>query len=161
MPLRIRVPRLEVIEATLDNGLRVRLLPDDSVPICSLYLVFRVGTRHERPGIIGISHLFEHMYFNGADKYGHGEFDRVLEGLGGESNAYTTHDETVYHESFASEALETVLDLEAEPRLSRNYKSLLPLIDNVQIDEVPSAQYAQAMVIKAQQSYGNGALPTR
>jgi zinc protease len=114
MPLRIRVPRLEVIEATLDNGLRVRLLPDDSVPICSLYLVFRVGTRHERPGLVGISHLFEHMYFNGAKKYGYGDFDRVLEGLGGESNAYTTHDETVYHENFPSEALETVLDLEAD-----------------------------------------------
>jgi zinc protease len=114
MPLRLRVPRLAVREATLDNGLRIRLLPDESVPICSLYLVFRVGTRHERPGIVGISHLFEHMYFNGAEKYGHGEFDRVLEGLGGESNAYTTHDETVYHENFASEALETVLDLEAD-----------------------------------------------
>jgi glycosyltransferase involved in cell wall biosynthesis len=48
-----------------------------------------------------------------------------------------------------------------EVKYRRNYKSLLPLIDNVQIDEVPSAQYAQAMVIKAQQSYGNGALPTR
>jgi zinc protease len=105
---------MKVIEAQLSNGLRIRLLPGSPVPVCSLYLVFRVGTRHERPGIVGISHLFEHMYFNGAAKYGHGEFDRVLESQGGESNAYTTHDETVFHETFASEALETVLDLEAD-----------------------------------------------
>lgn len=39
----------------------------------------------------------------------------------------------------------------------RNYKSLLPLIDNVKIDEVRSAQYAQAMMIKAQQSYASDA----
>ena len=41
-----------------------------------------VGARNERPGTTGISHLFEHMMFNGAKKYGPGQFDRVLE-LGG------------------------------------------------------------------------------
>jgi hypothetical protein len=44
-----------------------------------------------------------------------------------------------------------------EVKYRRNYKSLLPLIDNVRIDEVPSVQYARAMVMKAQQSYGSGA----
>lgn len=103
-----------VIEATLPNGLQVRLLPSDAVPTCSFYTFFRVGARNERPGITGISHLFEHMMFNGAKKYGHGKFDSVLESSGGSSNAYTTNDLTVYHEDFMAEALEQVIDLESD-----------------------------------------------
>ncbi|HME92566.1 MAG TPA: insulinase family protein, partial [Myxococcaceae bacterium] len=98
-------------EATLSNGLRVRVLPNPAAPIVSVYTFFRVGSRNERPGITGISHLFEHMMFNGAKKYGPKEFDRVLESHGGRSNAYTTHDVTVYHEDIASDALEKVFDL--------------------------------------------------
>src|SRR5688572_24291867 len=104
----------EVREATLKNGLQIRLMPNHATPIVSMYTFFRVGSRNERPGITGISHLFEHMMFNGAKKYGPKEFDRVLESSGGYSNAYTTYDMTVYHEEFAAEALETVIDLESD-----------------------------------------------
>ena len=52
--------------------------------------------------------------FNGAAKYGPKQFDRVLESRGGYSNAYTSNDLTVYYEDFASEALETVVDLESD-----------------------------------------------
>ena len=90
------------------------MVPDHDAPVASLYTFFRVGSRNERPGITGISHLFEHMMFNGAAKYGPKEFDEVLESNGGRSNAYTTHDSTVYYEDFASDALETVLDLESD-----------------------------------------------
>jgi len=86
-----------VQEAVLSNGLRVRLVPDHDSPVVSLYTFFQVGSRNERPGITGISHLFEHMMFNGAKKYGPKEFDEVLESNGGRSNAYTTHDVTVYY----------------------------------------------------------------
>lgn len=96
------------------NGLRVRVLPNPAAPIASVYTFFRVGSRNERPGITGISHLFEHMMFNGAKKYGPKQFDRVLESHGGRSNAYTTHDVTVYHEDIAADALEKVFDLEAD-----------------------------------------------
>ena len=103
-----------LIEDTLPNGLKVRLLPNRAAPIVSVYTFFRVGSRNEQPGITGISHLFEHMMFNGAKKYGPKEFDRVLESHGGRSNAYTTHDLTVYHEEVAAEALEVVFDLESD-----------------------------------------------
>ena len=103
-----------VEERSLKNGLQIRLLRDDSLPVCTLYGFFRVGSRNERPGITGISHLFEHMMFNGSKKYGPKEFDRRLEAAGGTSNAYTSHDLTAYHEDFASEALPLVLDLEAD-----------------------------------------------
>src|SRR5919198_3249463 len=98
----------------LSNGLRARLFADASVPTISYYTFFRVGSRNERVGITGISHLFEHMMFNGAKKYGPKEFDRVLESRGGSSNAYTSNDVTAYYEDFASDALETVVDLESD-----------------------------------------------
>ncbi len=108
-------PKLfEVEEHTLKNGLRVRLLADHAVPTITYYTFFRVGSRNERPGITGISHLFEHMMFNGAKKYGPKEFDRVLESQGGYSNAYTSNDVTAYYEDFQSGALATVIDLESD-----------------------------------------------
>jgi predicted Zn-dependent peptidase len=103
-----------VVETTLGNGLRVRLLAEPTAPTVSYCTVFQVGSRNERVGLTGISHLFEHMMFNGAAKYGPREFDRVLESRGGYSNAYTSNDVTVYYEDFAAEALETVVDLESD-----------------------------------------------
>ena len=116
-----------VEERRLGNGLQIRLLPDRSLPVCTLYSFFRVGSRNERPGITGISHLFEHMMFNGSKKYGPKEFDRRLEAAGGTSNAYTSNDLTAYYEDFASEALPLVLDLETDRMASL-------LIDDASLD---------------------------
>ncbi|MBZ4397498.1 pitrilysin family protein [Myxococcus sp. MISCRS1] len=117
-PARAADPSLQslfdVHEATLPNGLQVRLLANHLAPVVSLYTFFNVGSRNERPGITGISHLFEHMMFNGAKKYGPKMFDKTLESNGGSSNAYTSHDMTVYYDDFSSDALETVLDLESD-----------------------------------------------
>jgi predicted Zn-dependent peptidase len=114
-PTSTRVLDLEGVKAsTLPNGLRVRVLPERSTPTVSYYTFFHVGSRNERLGFTGISHLFEHMMFNGAARYGPKEFDRVLEARGGHSNAYTSTDLTAYYEDFASEALETVVDLESD-----------------------------------------------
>jgi zinc protease len=122
-PLRLPEPRpprpidpaaFAVVEHRLPNGLKIRLIEDHRVPTISFYTFFRVGSRNERPGITGLAHLFEHMMFNGAEKYGPKEFDRVLEGKGGHSNAYTSNDITAYYEDFASDALETVIDLESD-----------------------------------------------
>lgn len=103
-----------VAAETLANGLRVRVLPERSAPTVAYYTFFQVGSRNERPGLTGISHLFEHMMFNGAARYGPKEFDRVLEAKGGHSNAYTSNDLTAYYEEFAAEALPTVIDLESD-----------------------------------------------
>jgi predicted Zn-dependent peptidase len=112
MPLDLR--DFPVHESALGNGLKIRLLPDHRLPLCTLYSFFRVGSRNERPGITGISHLFEHMMFNGSRNFGPKEFDRRLEAAGGTSNAYTSNDLTAYYEDFAAEALPLVLDLESD-----------------------------------------------
>ncbi|MEI7704922.1 MAG: pitrilysin family protein [Deltaproteobacteria bacterium] len=103
-----------MVAHVLGNGLRIRILPARDVPAVSYYTFFGVGSRNERPGITGISHLFEHMMFNGSERYGPKEFDRILESHGGASNAYTSNDVTAYHEDFASEALPVVIDLESD-----------------------------------------------
>jgi len=106
--------RFNVVPYKLDNGLKILALEDHSVPGLSYYTVYRVGSRNERPGRTGISHLFEHMMFNGSKKFGPGIFDRTIESKGGVSNAFTTEDITVYYESIPSEALDVVVDMEAD-----------------------------------------------
>lgn len=111
---RLNPEHFPVIEKSLPNGLQIRLLREPSVPTVTYYTFFRVGSRNERPGITGISHLFEHMMFNGAEKYGPKEFDRELESRGGYSNAYTSNDVTAYYEDFDRDALPLVIDLESD-----------------------------------------------
>jgi predicted Zn-dependent peptidase len=105
---------LDVTVEVLDNGLKVILLEDHSVPVISYQTFFRVGSRNERPGITGISHFLEHMMFNGAERYGPKEFDRILEANGGYSNAFTSNDMTAYYEDIASDGLELVIDLDTD-----------------------------------------------
>ncbi len=100
--------------ARLANGLSILAQPDPSVPLVALYIFYRAGSRNERPGLTGLSHFFEHMMFNGARRFGPKQFDRVMEAAGGRNNAYTSQNVTVYQDWFPSEALETVLDLEAD-----------------------------------------------
>jgi zinc protease len=105
---------LKPIEHQLPNGLRIRLLPDRSAKVLAYQTFFKVGSRNEQIGRTGIAHLFEHMMFNGATRYGPKEFDRQLEAHGGSSNAYTSYDLTVYHEEVPSEALDLAIDLESD-----------------------------------------------
>jgi zinc protease len=99
---------------TLKNGMKILVQEDHSIPNVALYIFYRVGSRNERPGITGISHFFEHMMFNGAKKYGPGEFDRHMEANGGSNNAYTSENVTVYQDWFPRSALELIFDLEAD-----------------------------------------------
>ncbi|MCU7996784.1 insulinase family protein [Shewanella glacialipiscicola] len=99
---------------TLDNGMKIMVLEDASIPNANMYLFWKVGSRNEVPGITGISHFFEHMMFNGSKKYGPKMFDRTMEAAGGANNAYTTEDMTVYTDWFPTNALETMFDLEAD-----------------------------------------------
>ena len=101
-------------EHTTPNGMKVLVQEDPSTPNVAMYTWFHVGSRNEHEGITGISHFFEHMMFNGAKKYGHGEFDNTMGFAGGNNNAYTSNDVTVYQDWFPASALETIFDLEAD-----------------------------------------------
>jgi len=111
---RIPAQTLDVKTHTLENGMKILVQEDHSIPNVALYIFYRIGSRNERPGTTGLSHFFEHMMFNGAKKYGPGEFDRVMEAEGGSNNAYTTQNVTVYQDWFPRSALEKIFDLEAD-----------------------------------------------
>src|SRR5215211_1296642 len=98
----------------LNNGMKILIEEDHDIPNVAMYLFFRVGSRNERPGITGISHFFEHMMFNGAKKYGPKQFDIEMEKSGGNNNAYTGRDVTVYTNWFPSSALTLMMDMEAD-----------------------------------------------
>ncbi len=107
-------PAMQVERFVLGNGLRVLLLEDHAAPVVCLQVWFGVGSRHERRGKTGISHLFEHLMFGETDTYEHGAFDRMLEEAGAETNAATFLDWTYYVANLPKDALELVIRLESE-----------------------------------------------
>ena len=102
----------------LDNGLGVIAVVDRAAPIVSYQTWYRVGSRHELPGQTGLAHLFEHLMFNQTETLLPGEFDRVVERTGGESNAATWVDWTHYRLSLPAAELPLAVRLESE-RMSR------------------------------------------
>src|SRR5215469_14536828 len=110
----VRAQSVEVKTHTLKNGMKILVQEDHTIPNVALYLFYRIGSRNERPGTTGLSHFFEHMMFNGAKKYGFGQFDKQMDDTGGRNNAYTTRDDTVYTDWFPSSALELMFDMESD-----------------------------------------------
>jgi len=104
----------DVHKKVLSNGLTVLFVKNEKLPIFSYYTYYKVGGKFESPGITGSSHLLEHMMFKGAKKYGEGQFDQLVEGNGGQNNAYTTNDLTVYYENLPKDHFEITADLEAD-----------------------------------------------
>jgi len=110
----VRAQTFDVKTHTLPNGMKVLVQEDHTIPNAAMYTFYRIGSRNERPGTTGLSHFFEHMMFNGAKKYGPGQFDKTMEAAGGSNNAYTTQNDTVYENWFPSSALELIFDLEGD-----------------------------------------------
>jgi len=105
---------LVVREECLDNGLRILLLEDHGAPVVSYQVHFAAGSRNERPGITGISHLFEHMMFKGTPSCGPEEFARLVQAEGGQVNAFTTEDSTCYYENLPAHGLPLAIRLESD-----------------------------------------------
>lgn len=99
---------------TLDNGLRVYLLPIANSPIVTVMTAYRVGSADEEKSQTGLSHYLEHLLFKGTDKLMPGDIDRITQRNGGHNNAYTTEDMTVYHFDFAADRWQVALEIEAD-----------------------------------------------
>jgi zinc protease len=100
--------------STLPNGLTVVLSEDHSTPIVHADLWYHVGSKDERPGRTGFAHLFEHMMFKGSKNVAPEEHASTIAGVGGQSNAYTNDDATVFWETVPSQYLPLMLWLEAD-----------------------------------------------
>lgn len=87
----------------LSNGLNVIFEKNDNANVISLYLGVRVGSSNEAHHESGICHLIEHMVFKGTKTYAAGEIATLVEAHGGELNAYTSLDQTVYYINLPSQ----------------------------------------------------------
>ena len=113
-PKAVTVPPLEFKRSTLSNGLEVYTVEDHSTPIVAVQVWYHVGSKDDPTGRSGFAHLFEHMMFKGNEHMSADTFDDLTENIGGENNAYTADDVTVYHETVPSNYLNPILWAEAE-----------------------------------------------
>ncbi len=110
----VPAPAADVLEATLDNGLRILLLEDRRSPVVSFQVWYRVGSRNERPGATGLAHLLEHMMFKGTATHGPRMFSTLIEQNGGQDNAFTSQDHTSYFVNIAADKVDLILALESD-----------------------------------------------
>ncbi len=99
---------------SLENGLRVVLAPDRSVPVVAVAVFYDVGMRNEPEGRTGFAHLFEHLMFQGSAHVPKMEHARLVQAAGGTFNGSTHQDYTNYFQALPAEALERALFLEAD-----------------------------------------------
>ena len=121
-------------EFSLDNGLKVIVHEDHSLPIAVLNLLYNVGSRDEAEDKTGFAHLFEHLMFGGSANVK--SFDEPLQKVGGENNAFTSPDITNYYISLPAANLETAFWLESDRMLSLAFEeSVLEVQRKVVIEE--------------------------
>lgn len=99
---------------TLTNGLTVITKEMHQVPIASLWVWYRVGSRNESVGTTGISHWVEHMMFQGTPTIGKGDIFRLVAANGGVLNGFTWLDYTAYFETLPSHRLDLAIDIESD-----------------------------------------------
>src|SRR3954454_6256627 len=109
-----RPTRLDYTMTTLPNGMKVVFLEDHSTPIIHAEVWYHVGSKNEKPGRTGFAHLFEHMMFKGSKNVEPEGHPSWISSIGGQSNAYTTEDATVFCQTTPAQYLPLVLWLEAD-----------------------------------------------
>lgn len=100
--------------STLANGLRVLVQENHSAKVAAIQIWVRVGSADETPPEAGLAHVHEHMLFKGTERRKVGEIASEIEGAGGDINAWTSYDQTVYHVTMASRDFDVGLDILAD-----------------------------------------------
>jgi len=136
----------------LDNGLKVLVHEDHTVPKVIVNTLYRVGSKDEEESRTGFAHLFEHLMFEGSKHIPH--YDDALQRVGGESNAFTNSDITNYFISLPSNQIETGFWLESDRMLALDFSDeKLSIQKSVVIEE-----YKQRYL---NQPYGNAHIQLR
>ncbi len=143
----------DISQFKLDNGLEVMVIPDHRTPVVTHMVWYKVGSADEQPGKSGIAHFLEHLMFKGTEAHPQGEFSAEVARLGGQENAFTSHDYTAYFQRVAKEHLEKVMGFEADRMtgLKLSDEVVLPERDVVleerrmRTDNEPSARLGEIM----------------
>jgi zinc protease len=99
-------------EHILSNGLTLITHVDKSTPLAVVNILYKAGSRNEHPERTGFAHLFEHLMFNGSKNIP--DFDKILQKVGAENNAFTNTDITNYYVILSAENIETALWAESD-----------------------------------------------
>ncbi len=119
--------KVEFEEYTLKNGMHVILHQDNTAPVVTVGVMYRVGAKDEEKGKTGMAHFFEHLLFEKTKNIGKGEWFKIVAANGGQNNANTDWDRTYYYETFPSNNLKLGLWMESE-------RLLHPIIDQKGVD---------------------------
>ncbi|HEX4514182.1 MAG TPA: pitrilysin family protein [Polyangiaceae bacterium] len=100
---------------TLDNGLRVVVVPMSGSPTVAFYTLVMAGSRDEvEPGRSGYAHLFEHLMFRGTQKIPAADYEKKMQSFGADNNAFTTDDFTFFVPLIPKESLADLVPIEAD-----------------------------------------------
>ena len=146
-------PKIAYEKFELPNGLKVYVIEDHKAPVVYEVLWFKVGSKDEVAHRTGFAHLFEHLMFKGSAHLPDGLMDRLLEGAGGWSNAFTSSDMTVYQNVAGSNFLEQVLWIDAD-RLA----GLLDTFDKPKLDNQRDVVLNERRQSYENQPYGMASL---
>jgi zinc protease len=103
-----------ITRQVLANGFTALLRPEMSYPVVSIQLWVKVGSINEEDPVSGVSHFVEHLLFKGTKDKSSAEINRIIEGSGGEINAYTSFEQTAYHIVITSRYWEKGLEVVAD-----------------------------------------------
>ena len=112
----VRKP-IDYTEYSLANGLHVILHQNHQAPVINTYVLYRVGSKNERPDRTGFAHFFEHLMFEGSEFIPRGTIDKYISGAGGNLNASTSFDRTDYYFNLPAHQLPLALWIESERML--------------------------------------------
>ncbi len=107
-------PKPDITEFTLDNGLRLVVIPDRRAPVVTHMAWYKVGSADDPQGSSGLAHFFEHLMFKGTSNYPPGEFSSAVSAIGGQENAFTSWDYTAYYQKVSPSALPDMMKYEAD-----------------------------------------------
>ncbi|MBN9335832.1 pitrilysin family protein [Devosia sp.] len=107
-------PPPAVSHFTLENGLELVVIPDRRAPVVTHMVWYRTGAADDPAGQSGVAHFLEHLMFKGTAKYPAGTLESAVNELGGQLNAFTTPDITVYFETVPPDALSDMMAIEAD-----------------------------------------------
>jgi len=105
---------IDVSEYTLENGMKVVVIPDHRAPVVTHMVWYKVGAADEENGKSGLAHFLEHLLFKGTKKIASGEFSKIIARNGGKDNAFTHYDYTAYFQRISKDRLEMVMEMEAD-----------------------------------------------
>jgi zinc protease len=108
-------------EFQISNGLKLIVREDHRAPTVAHMVWYRAGSMDEVNGKTGVAHVLEHMMFKGTDKVKSGEFSRLVAGVGGRENAFTSRDYTAYFQQVEKSKLNEVIKLEADRMSNLNF----------------------------------------